>query len=154
MVILQIIFLISLLSSSFVAAVEVPESLIKYESEALVIALRNTFMPRLHGSDSEMFVTMVEDAFPDAGVPMGFGGSKSGRVLVNDFVICLRRLYLLCVRLLQEYLQICGLFKPEFTWLLRFLTSFLQNVYKPFGVKMHTLSQLLRAQTGQTRWHL
>ncbi len=56
---------------------EVPEALTTYESEALVIAMRNTFMPRLHGSDAEMFVTMVEDVFPDAGVPMGFGGSSN-----------------------------------------------------------------------------
>ena len=43
-----------------------------------MIALRNSFMPRLHGSDAEMFVAMVGDAFPDVGVPMGFGGTKSG----------------------------------------------------------------------------
>ena len=53
---------------------ELPESLTKYEGEAIVTALRNNFMPRLHGSDAEMFVSMIEDVFPDIGVPMGFAG--------------------------------------------------------------------------------
>ena len=70
---------------------ELPESLSKYETEAIVTALRNTFMPRLHGSDAEMFVTMVTDVFPNTSVDMGFGGhdgtsggKRSGRFMFHN----------------------------------------------------------------------
>ncbi|XP_033641711.1 dynein beta chain, flagellar outer arm-like [Asterias rubens] len=71
---------------------ELPESLTKYEGEAIVTALRNNFMPRLHGSDAEMFVSMIEDVFPDIGVPMGFAGleeavTREGKLSLNTPVV-------------------------------------------------------------------
>nr|XP_054761006.1 dynein heavy chain, cytoplasmic-like [Lytechinus pictus] len=72
---------------------ELPETLAKYEIEAIVSALRNTFMPRLHGSDADMFVTMVTDVFPDTPVDMGFGGvdpsigKKSDVISLNTPVV-------------------------------------------------------------------
>ncbi len=44
------------------------------ESEAMVIALRNTFMPRLGERDASVFATMIRDLWPDSDVPMVFGG--------------------------------------------------------------------------------
>ncbi|XP_022099208.1 dynein beta chain, ciliary-like [Acanthaster planci] len=71
---------------------ELPESLTKYEAEAVVTALRNNFLPRLHGSDAEMFSSMVEDVFPDVRVPMGFAGQDevsktNGEVSLNTPVV-------------------------------------------------------------------
>ncbi len=46
------------------------------ESEAMVIALRNTFMPRLAERDASVFATMIRDLWPDTDVPMVFGGNN------------------------------------------------------------------------------
>eukprot|EP00057_Strongylocentrotus_purpuratus_P006394 XP_011660868.1 PREDICTED: dynein beta chain, flagellar outer arm [Strongylocentrotus purpuratus] len=89
---------------------ELPETLAKYESEAIVSALRNTFMPRLHGSDAEMFVTMVTDVFPDTPVDMGFGGvdpsvgKKSDIISLNTPVVTAQP----AGKLIQSYLPNSG----------------------------------------------
>ncbi|XP_033103095.1 dynein heavy chain 9, axonemal-like [Anneissia japonica] len=57
-------------------AITIPEEYIADEPEALVLALRDMFMPRLHGSDAEMFITLVEDLFPSVKIAMTFEGAS------------------------------------------------------------------------------
>ena len=45
------------------------------EEEALVTALRNTFLPRLLDRDASVFATLVRDLWPEVDVPMQFAGS-------------------------------------------------------------------------------
>ncbi|XP_071959570.1 uncharacterized protein [Antedon mediterranea] len=56
--------------------ITIPDEYITDEPEALVLALRDMFMPRLHGSDAEMFITLVEDLFPSVKVAMTFEGAS------------------------------------------------------------------------------
>ncbi|XP_064650622.1 uncharacterized protein LOC135502065 isoform X3 [Lineus longissimus] len=54
---------------------DIPENMIKDEDEALVTALRNTFMPRLQQRDSSVFGTLLNDLWPDVEIPLLFGGA-------------------------------------------------------------------------------
>ena len=47
------------------------------EEEALVTALRNTFMPRLLDRDASIFTTLIHDLWPEVGIPMLFGGRQT-----------------------------------------------------------------------------
>ena len=44
------------------------------ENEALVTALRNTFLPRLFDRDASLFATLVHDLWPDVNVALRFDG--------------------------------------------------------------------------------
>lgn len=46
------------------------------EEKALVIALRDTFLPRMIGRDASVFVTLVMDVWPNVDIPMVFGGEE------------------------------------------------------------------------------
>ncbi len=46
------------------------------ENEALVTALRNTFMPRLLDRDASVFATLIKDLWPDIEVPLLFTGAR------------------------------------------------------------------------------
>lgn len=46
------------------------------EEKALVIALRDTFLPRMVGRDASVFVTLVMDVWPNVDIPMVFGGEE------------------------------------------------------------------------------
>jgi len=46
------------------------------EEKALVIALRDTFLPRMVGRDASVFVTLVMDVWPTVDIPMVFGGEE------------------------------------------------------------------------------
>ena len=50
------------------------------ENEALVTALRNTFLPRLVDRDASLFATLVRDLWPSVGVPLHFGGHDEPKV--------------------------------------------------------------------------
>ena len=45
------------------------------EEKAIVLALRDTFMPSLSGSDAVMFATIVADLFPDVDIPTIFNNN-------------------------------------------------------------------------------
>ena len=52
------------------------EDVITEENESLVTALRNTLMPRLLDRDASVFITLLQDLWPNTAVPMEFWGSK------------------------------------------------------------------------------
>ena len=66
---------------------DVQETL-KSEERALVLALRDTFMPGLEGSDAVMFATLLADLFPKVQVPMIFDSynSQGSKMHLNDQV--------------------------------------------------------------------
>ena len=47
-----------------------------FEDEALVTALRDTFLPRMQNRDASVFSTFVSDLWPDLDLPMIFGGDS------------------------------------------------------------------------------
>ena len=46
------------------------------EEEALVTALRDTFLPRMPSRDASIFATTVSDLWPNVEVAMVFGGEE------------------------------------------------------------------------------
>lgn len=38
------------------------------------MAIRDTFLPRLHGRDASVFATLITDMWPYLNIPMVFGG--------------------------------------------------------------------------------
>ncbi|KAK7479590.1 hypothetical protein BaRGS_00029139 [Batillaria attramentaria] len=54
------------------------------EESALVIALRDTFMPRLNARDASLFATIVQDIWPKVDVPMVFGGDLERQPKVHQ----------------------------------------------------------------------
>jgi hypothetical protein len=46
------------------------------EEKSLVMALRDTFLPRLHGRDASVFATLITDLWPYLNIPMVFGGEQ------------------------------------------------------------------------------
>ena len=63
---------------------EVPAGTVKDESEALVMALRNVFMPRLSDRDASIFSTLIQDLWPCAEVPMVFQGQGEEKPLIDN----------------------------------------------------------------------
>lgn len=61
---------------------------IKVEERAVVLALRDTYMPGLDGSDAVMFATLLADLFPNVQVPMIFDsyGAQGSKMEMNDQV--------------------------------------------------------------------
>ena len=61
---------------------------LQVEEKAVVLSLRDSFMPSLADSDAVMFATLLADLFPNVHVPMIFEnlGVRDGRVLMNDDV--------------------------------------------------------------------
>ena len=47
---------------------------LRFEEQALVIAIRDTFLPRMQGRDASVFITLVTDVWPTVDVPMVFRG--------------------------------------------------------------------------------
>ena len=68
---------------------EVQEAL-KVEECAVVLALRDTYVPGLDGSDAVMFATLLADLFPNVQVPLifdNYGADTQGsRMQMNDEV--------------------------------------------------------------------
>ncbi|XP_052060514.1 uncharacterized protein LOC127700861 isoform X4 [Mytilus californianus] len=50
------------------------EQKLHQEEKALVMAIRDTFLPRLHGRDASVFATLITDLWPYLNIPMVFGG--------------------------------------------------------------------------------
>ncbi|XP_052258855.1 uncharacterized protein LOC127863384 isoform X2 [Dreissena polymorpha] len=48
------------------------------EEKSLVMALRDTFLPRMVGRDASVFTTLVMDVWPHVDIPMVFGGNDDG----------------------------------------------------------------------------
>lgn len=65
-----------------------PRDVLKVEELAVVLALRDTYMPGLDGSDAVMFATLLADLFPDVQVPMIFEsyGSQGSKMQMNEQV--------------------------------------------------------------------
>lgn len=65
-----------------------PRDVLKVEEHAVVLALRDTYMPGLDGSDAVMFATLLADLFPDVQVPMIFEsyGSQGSKMQMNEQV--------------------------------------------------------------------
>ena len=55
---------------------KLPLDLSNEENEALVTALRNTFLPRLFDRDASLFATLVHDLWPDVNVALRFDGNS------------------------------------------------------------------------------
>ncbi|XP_006816781.1 dynein beta chain, ciliary-like, partial [Saccoglossus kowalevskii] len=55
----------------------------RYENDAVVLAIRDSTMPKLHGRDSEVFIRMLQDLFPDVDVPLDFGGNEADKAPSN-----------------------------------------------------------------------
>ncbi|CAH1797693.1 unnamed protein product [Owenia fusiformis] len=53
---------------------KIAEETLQMESEALVTALRNSFMPRMKARDASIFTTLTFDLWQGVNVPMNFGG--------------------------------------------------------------------------------
>lgn len=51
-----------------------PPSKVRLEENALVFALRNTFMPRLQGRDGSIFASLLVDLWPHTDVPLELVG--------------------------------------------------------------------------------
>ena len=49
---------------------------LQQEEEALVTALRDTFLPRMPSRDASIFATIVNDLWPNVEVAMVFGGEE------------------------------------------------------------------------------
>lgn len=66
---------------------DVQETL-KVEEHAVVLALRDTYMPGLDSSDAVMFATLLADLFPNVQVPMIFDsyGAQANKMQMNDTV--------------------------------------------------------------------
>lgn len=64
------------------------QEMLKVEERAVVLALRDTFMPGLDGSDAIMFATLLADLFPNVQVPMIFEnyGSQGNKMQMNEQV--------------------------------------------------------------------
>ena len=60
----------------------------KVEEHAVVLALRDTYMPGLDGSDAVMFATLLADLFPNVQVPMIFDtfGAEGSKMRMNEQV--------------------------------------------------------------------
>ncbi|XP_069115919.1 uncharacterized protein [Argopecten irradians] len=52
------------------------ESKLLLEEKSLVLAIRDTFLPRMKGRDASVFGTLVVDTWPNVEVPMVFGGEE------------------------------------------------------------------------------
>lgn len=65
-----------------------PRDVLKVEEHAVVLALRDTYMPGLDSSDAVMFATLLADLFPNVQVPMIFEsyGSQGNKMQMNDQV--------------------------------------------------------------------
>ena len=65
-----------------------PHEILKVEEHAVVVALRDTYMPGLDSSDAVMFATLLADLFPNVQVPMIFEsyGSQGSKMQMNDQV--------------------------------------------------------------------
>jgi len=65
-----------------------PRDVLKVEEHAVVLALRDTYMPGLDGSDAVMFATLLADLFPNVQVPMIFEsyGSQGSKMQMNEQV--------------------------------------------------------------------
>lgn len=50
------------------------EQKLHQEEKSLVMAIRDTFLPRLHGRDASVFATLITDLWPYLNIPMVFGG--------------------------------------------------------------------------------
>ena len=64
------------------------EEILKVEEHAVVLALRDTYMPGLDSSDAVMFATLLADLFPNAQVPMIFDtfGAEGSKMRMNEQV--------------------------------------------------------------------
>jgi len=65
-----------------------PREVLKAEEHAVVLALRDTYMPGLDSSDAVMFATLLADLFPNVQVPMIFEsyGSQGSKMQMNEQV--------------------------------------------------------------------
>ncbi|KAL5020323.1 hypothetical protein ScPMuIL_003215 [Solemya velum] len=52
----------------------VPNIKLQFEEEALVTALRDTYLPRLQGQDSSIFAGLITDLWPNVNIPLLFEG--------------------------------------------------------------------------------
>jgi len=61
---------------------------LKAEEHAVVLALRDTFIPQLTSSDAVMFATLVSDLFPSGQIPMIFDsyGVIEGKMALNQSI--------------------------------------------------------------------
>lgn len=61
---------------------------LKAEEYAVVLALRDTFIPQLANSDAVMFATLVSDLFPSGQIPMIFDsyGVVEGKMALNQSI--------------------------------------------------------------------
>lgn len=67
---------------------DVQETL-KVEERAVVLALRDTYMPGLDSSDAVMFATLLADLFPNVQIPLifdSYGTDQRGKMQMNDQV--------------------------------------------------------------------
>ena len=60
----------------------------KVEEEAVVLALRDSFIPGLKGSNAIMFATLLADLFPGINLPTVFEsfGVRDGKTAMNELV--------------------------------------------------------------------
>ena len=56
------------------ANTSISEAKLYAEEKALVLALRDTFLPRLQGRDASIFATLLTDIWPHLDLPLVFGG--------------------------------------------------------------------------------
>ncbi|XP_071095883.1 uncharacterized protein [Haliotis cracherodii] len=63
---------------------------LQLEEEALVMALRNTFMPRMQTRDASVLATLLSDLWPDVTIPMVFGGDSQVFHQHNDSLFTIR----------------------------------------------------------------
>ena len=62
---------------------------LKTEEHAVVLALRDTYMPGLDSSDAVMFATLLADLFPNVQVPLifdNYGDDQRNKMQMNDQV--------------------------------------------------------------------
>ena len=64
------------------------QEILKVEEHAVVLALRDTYMPGLDSSDAVMFATLLADLFPNVQVPMIFDtfGAEGSKMRMNEQV--------------------------------------------------------------------
>lgn len=52
------------------------EMKLRAEEKSLVMAIRDTFLPRMQGRDASIFCTLITDIWPHVDLPMLFGGES------------------------------------------------------------------------------
>lgn len=52
------------------------EMKLRAEEKSLVMAIRDTFLPRMQGRDASIFCTLITDIWPHVDLPLLFGGES------------------------------------------------------------------------------